>query len=199
MAKPPLGRVLERRVEQAIRDALEDTRVVLVNGARQSGKSTLLRQIARGGRPRRTGRDAAFRDRAVGADACPDQAARCSLLAARSGQLLVAASLGSDAGISQATALRYLSLLEEVFLIKRIPAWSRNLGNRALKTPKANFVDSGIAANLLGADARSLVRPGGPFGELLEGFVVMEPARQATWGGIISLPDEGQGRSRRGP
>ncbi|HEY1702833.1 MAG TPA: hypothetical protein VGG75_24265 [Trebonia sp.] len=31
-----------------------------------------------------------------------------------------------------------------------------------------------------GADPRSLVRPGGPFGELLEGFVVMEPARQAT-------------------
>ena len=46
------------------------------------------------------------------------------LLAARSGQLLVAASVGSEAGISQATALRYISLLEEVFLIKRIPAWS---------------------------------------------------------------------------
>jgi hypothetical protein len=39
----------------------------------------------------------------------------------------------------------------------------------------------GIAANLLGADARSLIRPGGPFGALLEGFVAMELARQATW------------------
>jgi hypothetical protein len=34
---------------------------------------------------------------------------------------------------------------------------------------------------LLGADARSLIGPGGPFGPLLEGFVVMELARQATW------------------
>lgn len=43
------------------------------------------------------------------------------------------------------------------------------------------FVDSGIAANLLGADSRSLVRPEGAFGPLLEGFVLMELARQLTW------------------
>jgi predicted AAA+ superfamily ATPase len=43
------------------------------------------------------------------------------------------------------------------------------------------FVDSGIAANLLGADARSLLRPGGQFGPLMEGFIAMELARQLTW------------------
>jgi uncharacterized protein len=48
-------------------------------------------------------------------------------------------------------------------------------------TPKLAFVDSGIAANLLGVDVRSLLRPGGPFGPLLEGFVLMELARQLTW------------------
>jgi predicted AAA+ superfamily ATPase len=31
------------------------------------------------------------------------------------------------------------------------------------------------------ADVRSLLRPGGPFGPLLEGFVLMELARQLTW------------------
>ncbi len=46
------------------------------------------------------------------------------LLAARSGQLLVASSVGNQAGVSQATALRYIGLLEEVFPIKRVPAWS---------------------------------------------------------------------------
>ena len=71
--------------------------------------------------------------------------------------------------------------LEEVFLVKRIPAWSRNVSSRAIGTPKLAFVDSGIAANLLGADVRSLLRPGGPFGPLLEGFVLMELARQLTW------------------
>jgi len=46
-ANSPIGRLLRRHAESAIREALQDTRVVLVNGARQSGKSTLLRQIAR--------------------------------------------------------------------------------------------------------------------------------------------------------
>ncbi|TXK38582.1 ATP-binding protein [Nonomuraea sp. C10] len=103
------------------------------------------------------------------------------LLAARSGQLLVSQSLGGEAGLPATTASRYLNLLEEVFLIKRIPAWSRNLSNRAIRTPKVAFVDSGIAAYLLGADARGLVRPGGQFGPLMEGFVLMELARQLTW------------------
>lgn len=103
------------------------------------------------------------------------------LLAARSGQLLVGNTLAHDLGLSTSTAYRYLGLLEEVFLIKRIPAWSRNLSNRVTATPKIAFVDSGVAANLLGADARGLVRPDGAIGPLLEGFVLMELARQLTW------------------
>jgi len=103
------------------------------------------------------------------------------LLAARSGQLLVATAVGSEAGLPASTVYRYLGLLEEVFLVKRILAWSRNVSTRAVGTPKLAFVDSGIAANLLGADVRSLLRPGGQFGPLLEGFVLMELARQLTW------------------
>jgi predicted AAA+ superfamily ATPase len=103
------------------------------------------------------------------------------LLAARSGQILVANTVGSEARLPASTVHRYLALLEEVFLIKRIPAWSRNVSTRATGTPKLAFVDSGIAANLVGADVRSLLRPGGPFGPLLEGFVLMELARQLTW------------------
>ena len=103
------------------------------------------------------------------------------LLAARSGQLLVGNAMAGPLAISAPTVHRYLALLEEVFLIKRIPAWSRNLSRRAIATPKVAFVDSGVAANLLGADARSLVRPEGQLGPLLEGFVLMELARQLTW------------------
>lgn len=103
------------------------------------------------------------------------------LLAARSGGLLVAAALAQDLQVSARTVQRYLALLEEVFLIKRIPAWSRNVSRRATATPKVAFVDSGVAANLLDADARSLLRPGGQTGPLLEGFVAMELARQLTW------------------
>lgn len=111
----------------------------------------------------------------------PEMRALTRLVAARSGQLLVPGALGKELGLPQPTVKRYLGLLEEVFLIKRIPAWSRNLSSRAVSTPKVAMVDSGIAANLLGLDATSLRQPASPFGPLLEGFAAMEIARQLTW------------------
>jgi predicted AAA+ superfamily ATPase len=103
------------------------------------------------------------------------------LLAARSGQLVAAGSLESELQISRPTVSRYMHLLEEVFLIKRVPGWSRNLGTRATSAAKLVFVDSGIASRLLALDAHTLRRPGAPFGPLLEGFVISELARQLTW------------------
>lgn len=103
------------------------------------------------------------------------------MLAARSGGLLTVATLSKELALPASTVKRYVALLEEVFLIKRIPAWSRNISNRATATPKLAFVDSGIAVHQLGADARSLLRPTGQFGPVLEGFVLMELARQITW------------------
>jgi predicted AAA+ superfamily ATPase len=103
------------------------------------------------------------------------------LLAARSGTLLGAGTLESDLQITRPTIARYLRLLEEIFLIKRVPGWSRNLGTRATATAKVIFVDSGIAARLLALDAHTLRRPGAPFGPLLESFVLSELARQTTW------------------
>ncbi|MGV9408473.1 ATP-binding protein [Nocardia sp. NPDC003693] len=104
-----------------------------------------------------------------------------NLVAARSGQLLVPGTLGNELGLPRDTVARYLRLLEEVFLIKRIPAWSRNLTTRAVGTPKVIMVDSGIATHLCGADARALRAPNGPLGPLLESFVTAEVARQLTW------------------
>lgn len=103
------------------------------------------------------------------------------LLAGRNAGLLVPNSLGNDAGLTYHTTQRYLSLLEEIFLIKRIPAWSRTVTARAVDTPKVVFVDTGIAADLVQAEPAALIRPGGEFGSLLEGFVLMELARQLTW------------------
>lgn len=103
------------------------------------------------------------------------------LVAARSAQTLTVAALAGELRLPQPTVARYLSLLEEVYLIKRIPAWSRNLSSRAVGTRKVAMVDSAIAANLLGQDAHRLRQPGSALGQLLEGFVAMEIARQLTW------------------
>lgn len=47
-SQTPLGRVLPRHAERAVEEALADTRVTLVTGARQCGKSTLVRLLAKG-------------------------------------------------------------------------------------------------------------------------------------------------------
>lgn len=111
----------------------------------------------------------------------PQMHALTRLVAARSGQLLVPGALGGELGVPRDTISRYLRLLEEVFLIKRIPAWSRNLSTRAVSTSKVVMVDSGIAANLCGLGGAALGEVGGMLGPLLEGFVVSELGRQMTW------------------
>ncbi|WP_436536681.1 ATP-binding protein [Actinoplanes sp. HUAS TT8] len=103
------------------------------------------------------------------------------LLAARSGTIIVPGALESSLALARPTIVRYLQALEEIFLVKRIPGWSRNLGTRATAAPKLIFADSGILANEVGVDARALLRPGAPFGPLLESFVLSEIARQLTW------------------
>jgi len=103
------------------------------------------------------------------------------LVAGGSGQVISARGFSSDLGISAETVSRYLALLEEVFLIKRIPAWTRRISNRSVKQDKIAFVDSGIASALLGQTSSRLRKPGAPLGPLLEGFVAMEIARQLTW------------------
>jgi predicted AAA+ superfamily ATPase len=104
-----------------------------------------------------------------------------TLLAGRSGGLLVPAALATQAGLPAATLRRYLDLLAAVFLIKEIPAWSGGPTQRAIGTPKLSYVDTGIAAHLLGQDAARLNEPGGAAGAVLETFVLTELARQLTW------------------
>jgi uncharacterized protein len=104
-----------------------------------------------------------------------------ALLAGRSGGLLVSAKLADVSGIPRTTLNRYLELLSAVFLIKEIPAWSSGYAQRALGTPKLAFVDTGIAAHLLGQDAARLNEPDGAAGPMMETFVLMELARQLTW------------------
>lgn len=104
-----------------------------------------------------------------------------TLLAGRSGGLLVPASLATQAGLPASTLRRYLDLLSAVFLIKELPAWSAGPTQRAIGTPKLAYVDTGVAAHLLGQDAGRLNEPGGAAGAVLETLVLMELARQLTW------------------
>jgi uncharacterized protein len=103
------------------------------------------------------------------------------LFAARTSGLLNLADVGRDAGLPHSTLTRYLVLLETLFLVHRLPAWSPNLGKRLVKAPKLHLLDTGLACHLLGADARRLAGDPMLLGRMLETFVVSELTKQASW------------------
>jgi uncharacterized protein len=88
-------------------------------------------------------------------------------------------------GVSRSTAEEHTRLLEDLFLIERLPAWGRTLRARTVASPKVHVIDSGVAARLLrvspsklaGLDPTTLTE----FGNLLETFVVGELRKQAAW------------------
>jgi hypothetical protein len=106
-------------------------------------------------------------------------------LAARTGQLLNVASIANAIGHEARTLYDYLNLLESVFVVHRLEAFGRTLGARIARAPKVHFVDSGIAAHLLGVNRRKLElrTPSAlaEFGHLVETFAVNEILKQASW------------------
>lgn len=108
--------------------------------------------------------------------------------AARTATVLNAAEIGRDVGIGRDQAGTYLRLLELVYLIIELPAWSMSLSARVAKRPKLHLVDSGLAAALQGVTAEGLspVDPVGAtrFGALLETFVATEVIKQLGWSSL---------------
>jgi uncharacterized protein len=103
------------------------------------------------------------------------------LLAARAATLLNSTELSRSSGLALTTLRRYLGLLEGVFLVQRIPAWSTNLSKRQVRSPKTAIIDSGLHCHLLGLDARRLTEERKLLGSVLENFVVQELTRLASW------------------
>lgn len=96
------------------------------------------------------------------------------LLASRCGQMLNKTELAAPLGVSVPTVNQWLSILEVTGQVFLIPPYFENFGKRLVKTPKLYFVDSGLAASLLGVrDGETLATS--PFrGPLFEGLVASE-------------------------
>jgi predicted AAA+ superfamily ATPase len=95
-------------------------------------------------------------------------------LAAQAANLFVAEAIGSRLGIDRKTVQSYTALLETVFLVQRIPAWRPGIGAREVLKPKLYFVDTGLLADVLGADERRIADDPQVTGKMLENFVGME-------------------------
>ena len=73
-----------------------------------------------------------------------------TMLAHGQGNLLNAARLAGGLGISGQSVTRYLDLLADLMLVRRLPPWHGNAGKRLVKSPKVYIRDSGLAHALLG-------------------------------------------------
>ena len=72
-----------------------------------------------------------------------------TMLAHAQGGLLNASQLGSSLGVSYHTARRYVDILEQTFLVRRLPPYFRNVGKRLTKSPKVYLRDTGLLHHLL--------------------------------------------------
>lgn len=96
------------------------------------------------------------------------------MCAARSGQLLNLAALGSDCGISAVTVSKWISVLEASYLVMRLQPYHRNFGKRLVKTPKLYFLDVGLMAWLLGIRDEVTLETHAARGALFETWVISE-------------------------
>lgn len=101
-------------------------------------------------------------------------------MAVAASELVNMSKLGSRLGVDGKTVDRWLTLLEHMFLIRRVPAWHRSGLKRLVKAPKLMFLDSGLLAALRRTGVADVARDRQRLGPLLECFVHAELAKAAS-------------------
>jgi hypothetical protein len=104
-----------------------------------------------------------------------------ALLSARTMTLANTSEIGRSMELPATTLRRYVSLLEAAMLVRMIPAWSRNVARRMVKSPKIAVVDTGLASTVAGFTRASLTGDPTQFGRLTETFVANEVQKQLGW------------------
>lgn len=96
------------------------------------------------------------------------------LCAGRVGSLFNASELSNEVGVSSNTITSWLSVLQASYIVMLLPPYFENSRKRLTKTPKLFFIDTGLAAYLLGIESAEQLSRDKMRGNLFENFVVME-------------------------
>lgn len=100
------------------------------------------------------------------------------------GHLVNYTEVANTLGLSRQTIVKYLRLLEQLFLFQELPAWHGNANKRLTKTPKMHIVDSGLLCALRRINREKIDKNPALFGQLLESYVLCELKR------LVSCSDE---------
>ncbi len=95
-----------------------------------------------------------------------------TMLAHHQGELLDLSKLAAALAISGQTVSRYIDLLCDLMLVRRLPAWHGNVGKRLIRSPKVYVRDSGLVHALLGLPNLDVVLGHPIAGSSWEGFVM---------------------------
>jgi predicted AAA+ superfamily ATPase len=82
-----------------------------------------------------------------------------------------ASQLAASLGVSPHTVNRYVDILEQTFLIRKLQPFFANIGKRLIKSPKIYFRDTGLLHYFLGIHAPDILPT--------------HPARGASWEGLV--------------
>ena len=94
------------------------------------------------------------------------------MLAHLQGDSLNISKLAGSLGISGQTTSRYIDLLKDLFLVRKLQPWHNNLGKRLIRSPKIYVRDSGILHGLLNIQNLEDILSNPLAGKSWEGFVI---------------------------
>lgn len=104
------------------------------------------------------------------------------ILASQVGSLVNYTSIANSIGLADKTVRKYIQILEALYIVKLVPAYSNNILKRVIKSPKVHFIDSGLASYLLNSSIEaSLVGQNEYLGNLVETFVYSELIKHQSY------------------
>jgi predicted AAA+ superfamily ATPase len=102
-----------------------------------------------------------------------------TMLAHGQGTLLNAANLARALAVDGKTVAKYLDLMVDLLLVRRLPPFHANVGKRLVKSPKTYVQDSGLVHTLLRLDDEHSLLGHPVAGMSWEGFVIETLIRAA--------------------
>lgn len=101
-----------------------------------------------------------------------------TMLAHAQGGLANLSQFAAALGLSQPTIARYVDILEQSFLLRRLPPYFRNVGKRLVKAPKLYLRDTGLLHHLLNIDSLDVLDSHPIRGASWETFVLEDLLRR---------------------
>ena len=110
-----------------------------------------------------------------------------TMLAHRQGALLNASALAHALEVSPQSVTRYVDLLADLLLVRRLPPLRANIGKRLVKAPKVYVRDSGLVHALLGIPSLDALAGHPVVGQSWEGFAVETLVAALRWPSLASF------------